>query len=513
MTQYAKATMLGGSSSSVITTEGDLIIGDSGGSEARLAVGASNYVLTSDGTTVSWQPAQALAIRTFIPAVTASDIGTYYELQSINVYTVGAAGSSAPSVTTSPTLLAAFATEPGYPNMLRIPVGLMELHFDTQKTAGANNYSCHFELYKRTAGGVETLLETSAAGGSSALNTLVHQEIQHIINTEHVLASTDRLVVKVYATMASSSATITLYWDDSYDSFFRLPSEAIDSSTYVPYSGATADVNLGTNKLSGANLIQGYTTTATAAGTTVLTVASNQQQYFTGSTTQTVTLPVTSTLTLGHSYQIVNNSSGVVTVQSSGANTIQAMAANTILTVVCILTSGTTASSWNAIYASNVIPAGGAGDMVLSSVQTITGAKTFGTIGGAVGKLILAGSTSGSSILNAAAVAGSTTLTLPGTTGTLALAPTVQSKTGDFTAASDYIYLVSSAAARAITLPAAASGARFFIKDSTGSCETNNFTLTRVASEKIDGLAANRVLQANWGSWTLVSDGTDWFIL
>jgi len=64
-------------------------------------------------------------------------------------------------------------------------------------------------------------------------------------------------------------------------------------------------------------------------------------------------------------------------------------------------------------------PSGGSGDMVLADVQTVTGAKTFGTIGGAVGKLILAGSTSGSTILNAAAVAGSTTVTVPGQTGTL----------------------------------------------------------------------------------------------
>ena len=59
------------------------------------------------------------------------------------------------------------------------------------------------------------------------------------------------------------------------------------------------------------------------------------------------------------------------------------------------------------------------GDMVLANVQTVTGAKTFGTIGGAVGKFILAGSTSGSSILNAATAAGSTTLTLPAATDTL----------------------------------------------------------------------------------------------
>ena len=62
--------------------------------------------------------------------------------------------------------------------------------------------------------------------------------------------------------------------------------------------------------------------------------------------------------------------------------------------------------------------AAGAGDMVLASVQTVTGAKTFGTIGGAVGKFILAGSTSGSTILDATATAGAGTVTLP-TTGTL----------------------------------------------------------------------------------------------
>jgi hypothetical protein len=56
--------------------------------------------------------------------------------------------------------------------------------------------------------------------------------------------------------------------------------------------------------------------------------------------------------------------------------------------------------------------------MTLAGVQTVTGAKTFGAAGN-VGKLILAGSTSGTTILNASATAGSGTVTLP-TTGTLA---------------------------------------------------------------------------------------------
>lgn len=90
------------------------------------------------------------------------------------------------------------------------------------------------------------------------------------------------------------------------------------------------------------------TSTATAAGTTTLTVASSQVQEFTGTTTQTVVLPVTSTLTTGHAFTIINNSTGLVTVQSSGANAIQIMSPGTTTTFTCILASGTTAASWSA---------------------------------------------------------------------------------------------------------------------------------------------------------------------
>lgn len=111
---------------------------------------------------------------------------------------------------------------------------------------------------------------------------------------------------------------------------------------------AYKDVN---GNVSANNHLLGYTTTATAAGTTTLTVASANQQFFTGTTTQTVVLPVASTLTDGHRFVIVNNSTGIVTITTSGTNTVQAMAASSYMMIVCINHSGGTGTaSWSWEY-------------------------------------------------------------------------------------------------------------------------------------------------------------------
>jgi hypothetical protein len=91
----------------------------------------------------------------------------------------------------------------------------------------------------------------------------------------------------------------------------------------------------------------GYTTTATAAGTTTLTASNTATQFFTGSTTQTVVLPVASTMTQGQEFIIHNNSTGSLTINSSGGNLVGTLTANTTAHIICILTSGTTAASWD----------------------------------------------------------------------------------------------------------------------------------------------------------------------
>lgn len=150
------------------------------------------------------------------------------------------------------------------------------------------------------------------------------------------------------STALVNAASLTLGWTGTLA--VGRGGTGVGSVTISPT--ATAFAGWDTNKnLSANNFLTGYTTTATAAATTTLTVSSTASQFFTGSTTQTVQMPVTSTLVLGQQYYIVNNSSGNVTIQSSGTNTIQVMVPSTSVYITCILTSGATAASWNVQYA------------------------------------------------------------------------------------------------------------------------------------------------------------------
>jgi hypothetical protein len=119
------------------------------------------------------------------------------------------------------------------------------------------------------------------------------------------------------------------------------------------------------------NIKMGYTTTATAGGTTTLTVASNYRQFFTGTLAQTIVLPVTSTLVTGIAYEIENNSTGLLTVNSSGGNLVGTIPAGVCAHAVCIGTTLTTAADWDWDYISNTSITG-TGSAVLATSPTIT---------------------------------------------------------------------------------------------------------------------------------------------
>lgn len=119
--------------------------------------------------------------------------------------------------------------------------------------------------------------------------------------------------------------------------------------------------------------IPGFTTTATATGTTTLTIASTETQVFTGTLAQTVKLPTTS-VAQGAIYTIINQSTLAVTVQSSGANTITILAAGTSGIFTAVVATPTTAANWSSRYLGVVVTSGKS--LSVSNTLTLAGTDT-----------------------------------------------------------------------------------------------------------------------------------------
>lgn len=80
------------------------------------------------------------------------------------------------------------------------------------------------------------------------------------------------------------------------------------------------------------------------------------------------------------------------------------------------------------------------------------------------------------------------------------------------TLATDYVILVDTSSARTINpMGSPATGQMYVIKDSVGSAAANNITITPTG-KNIDG-AASSTINLNYGSVTIVYNGTEWSII
>jgi hypothetical protein len=101
-----------------------------------------------------------------------------------------------------------------------------------------------------------------------------------------------------------------------------------------------------------------------------------------------------------------------------------------------------------------------------------------------------------------------------GPTGNTAQAVDTVSSTPFSVTGSHFLLLVNTTTSKELDLPNPASGKWMFrIKDISGLAQTNPITLKRFASENIEGLAADKLLQSNFGSWEVVSDLVNWWVI
>lgn len=114
--------------------------------------------------------------------------------------------------------------------------------------------------------------------------------------------------------------------------------------------------------------------------------------------------------------------------------------------------------------------------------------------------------------VDAGAVKTGTTLTVEG--GIVPDSIVTVSSTPHALAATTSVALVNTGTAKTIQLPAGTAKRMLWVKDSTGTANTNAITLDPNGGDTIEGANANRDLTTNWGAWLLVCDGAGaWYVL
>jgi len=147
---------------------------------------------------------------------------------------------------------------------------------------------------------------------------------------------------------------------------------------YVPYTGATSNLNLGSYNLLTNNVFTGFTS-ITASGTQlVLTITSAPEILVTGSGGQTIKLPDATTLANGATYRFNNNQSSGAILVNNNSNTLVVSIPSGAYVDVVLLSNSIAAGTWDRHYL--------APSNVSWSTNTLdyTGSFTSGTWNGSV---------------------------------------------------------------------------------------------------------------------------------
>lgn len=186
--------------------------------------------------------------------------------------------------------------------------------------------------------------------------------------------------------------------------------------------------------------------------------------------------------------------------------------------------TGNTGNTGNTGGTGNTGNTGSTGQTGVTGVTGATGAGVMGATGatgaqgdigatgagdtGAIGSTGATGATGNTG--NTGAIGATGPLPTPaGTTIVLANSPYTILPTDD------YLFVDTSAGAITLNLPDPTQfsyAKEYFLVDTKGTFNTNNVTLAPFAAEMIEGVAANRIFQTNWGGWTIVTDGVDWYV-
>ena len=200
-------------------------------------------VPTWDGVSYAPEFPPSGANQTLYVTSTASDVSGYDVWDTVPF---GASFNIPISITNASgeTLIKAFATIAGYPDLVQIPAGEWQADTYVQVSSAVGTTTLNMDVYKRATGGAETLLFSfpvqTISGSGTGIQALSIESVQ----AAFTVLATDRLVIKYSATTSRvPSTTITLYGGGS--------ANYSHVHTTIPQSGSVTGV---TQIIAGTNI-------------------------------------------------------------------------------------------------------------------------------------------------------------------------------------------------------------------------------------------------------------------
>jgi len=238
--------------SNPMTTLSDLIIADTGGSPIRLAANplSSQLFLSSVSGVTSFQPIPAQGVLVYYSTPTASDVGSALK-QLVDPY-VTPTTLSTPTVASGTVLLQTFVTEPSNPNRAFIPAGEYAVHIHASTTGGSRTYQILVEIWECNASGADIQMLASCGPSIDLTGSNSEYIVAQSTTLKNLAGTSSRIKTKIYSvgSVGGSSGTVSIYVGGTDDTRINLPAPVVDATNFVPYTGATANVDLGTFNLS-----------------------------------------------------------------------------------------------------------------------------------------------------------------------------------------------------------------------------------------------------------------------
>ncbi len=188
----------------------------------------------------------------------------------------------------------------------------------------------------------------------------------------------------------------------------------------------------------------------------------------------------------------------------SGINGATVPAAGSLTTGNVLQVTGTSTLSYGLIA-----------DVNVSNTATIAGTKISPNFGSqaisTTGTASFGATTTGTLTAGISTSANLLTGSLAYTTRTISSSLVIDTTTTD-----SIIFVNASGGPVNITLPTPTNGRTIIIKDISGNASgqpNSGINVLQHSTEKIEGLATTKTLTTNWGSWTFVSNQTDWFMI